>query len=169
MAWNDAEIKAALDDRLALAGTAWAEARGDWREGHSSVEERIAVMMSVKHRTAHYGRFRAVAPTFKAVCLAPNQYSCWNAGGDLNHHALMALMERVVSGGSSRDLLFEETLFLADGVISGVLLDATQGADSYFAPKAMKPAGRMPREAKAFLDGGGTFTAVGDQLFYRQV
>lgn len=163
---TDAEIVNKLVDRVALAGTAWAEGRGDWRQGHSSVEERIAVMTVARNRLKTPGKFQAKEASYRGIVLAPWQFSCWNKGSDSNHQALMALMERVVLGLSSADALFEETLFLADGVISHVILDQTGGATFYYAPKAMKPIDRVPAEARRFAAAGGVFTDIGEQRFY---
>ena len=140
-----------LVDRSVLALTAYAEGRGDSHEGRSSVEERIAIMCVVRNRRLHFERYRAADASYKAVCLAPLQFSCWNtpAAGvrDANHDALVVLAERMVVG-QPPDPLVAETLYLADGVISGALLDATRGATSYYAPAAMQPPGRVPTWAK---------------------
>lgn len=158
------DIKAALVDRTVLALTAWAEGRGDWREGNSSVEEQIAIMVVCRNRLPRHRAFLADDPTFKSVCLAPKQFSCWNPGTDTNHLALLALAERVITGKPMIDSLFDETLFLADGVISGVLQDRTDGATMYYAPKAMVPRGRKPGTAV-----GKRLLPIGEQRFYRDV
>ncbi len=163
----EAEIKAMLSDRVALALTAWAEGRGDWRQGNSSVEERIAIMSVVRNRLKTPARFGAKAdPTYHGIVLARLQFSCWNPGTDRNHTALLALAERMVSGMPSGDPVFDETMFLADGVIRGLILDRTGGATFYYAPKAMVPAGKVPAEAEKFAAAGGTFADIGDQKFY---
>lgn len=167
MRMMDSEIRAILTDRTALAGTAWAEGRGDWRQGNSSVEERIAVMCCVRNRLKSAGKFMATEQTYKGIVLARLQFSCWNTGDDPNHVALMDLMQRIVTGLPSGDPVFDETLFLADGVIRGLILDRTNGATFYFAPKAMKPAGKMPKEAVKFAATGGRFADIGDQRFYQ--
>lgn len=147
------EILAALDDRRTLALTAWAEARQIPRgvlDDHSPVEELIAVMIVVRNRRAHFARWRAVDASYKAICLAPRQFSCWNPHSGSNHDALLALAARLaVRPGPSVaiDPLVDECLYLADGVIAGVLRDRTNGATAYWAPAAMVPPGRTPRWA----------------------
>ena len=158
---TDSEVKAALVDRSVLAITLWAEARGDWREGHSSLEERVAVGCVVRNRLPRYTAFRAVEPTWRAVCLAPLQFSCWQrVGGAANYSAVMTLATRIVEGFPVDDPLFAETLYLADGIMAGVILDVTGGATHYYAPKAMRPAGKIPTWAQ-----GKPTRAIGDQLF----
>jgi hypothetical protein len=154
------DILNALADDTALALTAWAEGRGDWREGHSSVEERIAIMVTVRNRRLEWRRWRAADNTYRAICLAPNQYSCWLPGPGANHQALMALAADVVARRTITDDIFLETLYLARGVIGGQILDRTGGAVSYYAPKAMVPAGRVPGWA-----AGKPTLQIGQQLF----
>lgn len=148
---TEQEIRAGLSDLHTLALTAWAEARGDNREGGSSLEERVAVLCVIRNRVQRSGG----ALTYKAVCLAPRQFSCWNAGKDANHMALLALAERVL-GGDAADSLYTETLWLAHGVRDGVILDRTLSATHYYAPLAMVPQGRVPSWAmnKPFVEIG---------------
>lgn len=144
-----------------LAGTMWAEGRGDGREGNSSVEERIAIGTSIRNRLAHSTAWRAKVGSFKGICLAPEQYSCWNSGSGSNHEALMMLMARLANGQATLDAIFEETLYLANGIMDGVILDRTNGATCYYAPKAMQPPGRVPTQA---IDR--VTIKIGEQLFY---
>jgi hypothetical protein len=181
-----AEIYAALDDRRTLALTAWAEARRIPRTSptdHSPVEELIAVMVVVRNRRARFAHWHAVDPSYKAICLAPWQFSCWNVNSGSNHDALMALaaqlaVQTIVRVGdfdgtpvhdvvlapiaATLDPQLRECLTLADGVIAGTLLDRTNGATSYWAPAAMDPPGRVP----TWADGLATWT-IGDQVFVR--
>lgn len=164
---TDAEIFAALDDRRTLALTAWAEARQVPRHipsDHSPVEELIAVMVVVRNRRARYRRWRAADVSYKAICLAPAQFSCWTPDSGPNHDALMALAAQLAlmpDDSYSLGALVDECLYLADGVIAGVLIDYTFGADSYYAPAAMEPLGRIPAGA-----AGRRLTLIGDQYFY---
>lgn len=163
------DILARLTDRLTLALTMWAEAGGDSRQGNSSVEERIAVGCVIRNRLLRWQSFRATSPTYKAVCLAPWQFSCWNDAKDQNHLRLMAMADRLVQPAlpvQAHDPLVDECLFLADGIMASTVLDRTRGATMYYAPKSMIPAGKVPTAAKAFVAKGGEFLPIGDQLFY---
>jgi hypothetical protein len=159
------QLKAQLVETDVLALTAWAEARGDRREGNSSVEERIAVMSVIRNRVtspAWWGN------TYRAVCLLRAAFSCWNDNpSDPNHQALLALAGKVLAGGATGDPVFDETRFLADGIRRGFILDRTGGADHYYAPKAMK-AGAVPVWAKR-ADGSTKppDAIIGDQHFYK--
>lgn len=163
-----AAILAALDDRRTLALTAWAEARQvprDIPSDHSPVEELIAVMVVVRNRRARFSRWRATDNSYKAICLAPAQFSCWTPDSGPNHDALMALAGQLaVMPDDSYSLgeLIDEVLYLADGVIAGTLIDCTNAADSYYAPAAMVPRGRIPTGAV-----GRPLRLIGDQYFYR--
>lgn len=160
---TDGEIRAALDDRHVLALTAWAEARQIPRHephDHSPVEELIAVMVVVRNRRARFARWRAVDASYKAICLAPKQFTCWTPDSGSNHDALLALAGQLVTRGGSLDPLVDECLYLADGVIAGTILDRTNRATSYWAPAAMQPPGRTPNWARLYVPW-----AIGDQLF----
>lgn len=158
---TDAELQRALPTRAVIALTMWGEARGDWRQGNSSVEERIAVGCVIRNRLSEWKRFRAAEDSYKAVCLAPKQFSCWMPQGGLeNYVSVMAFTRKIVEGIPWTNELLKECLFLADGIISGDILDRTNGATMYYAPDAMIPKGRVPSWAKnkpAF--------PIGDQLF----
>jgi hypothetical protein len=126
-------------------------------------------MVVVRNRRAQFARWRATDASYKAVCLAPNQFSCWNPGTDRNHVALMAQARILIEGVDVAghvdtmhpiDPLLLECLYLADGVISGALLDRTGSANSYWAPAAMVPAGRVPSWAV-----GLAHLQIGTQLF----
>lgn len=153
---TEQEIRDRLDDVTALALTAWAEARGDASEGDSSVEERIAVMSVIRTRA------RAACCGFKTICLAPQQFSCWNPGEDANHRSLLAMAERVVAHQLLDDVMLE-TLYLAEGVALGVVLDRVHRATHYYAPAAMRPAGRVP----SWAVGREPVARVGRQVFHR--
>lgn len=156
---TDVEIRDQLSDLKALALTAWAEARGDAGDG-SSVEERIAVMSVIRNRLRV---IHAWGDTYRDVCFARYQFSCWNDDGSANHRRLMEIAYRLVTKQPTMDLLLEETLYLADGVMRGIILDRTNGAAMYYAPEAMVPKGSVPKWAQ-----GRTPTAhVGRQVFYR--
>jgi hypothetical protein len=149
-------IRDALTDETALALTAWAEARGDGLEGGSSVEERIAVMSVIRTRA------RDGSKSVKVVCLQPKQFSCWNPGSDTNHRSLLEMAERVVSR-QMLDPVMLETLYLASGVMGGVILDRVCRATHYYAPAAMVPPGRVP----PWAIGKTPVARVGKQVFYR--
>lgn len=159
------QLKAALLETDILALTAWAEARGDHNQGNSSVEERIAVMSVIRNRVASPAWW---GKNYRQVCLQAWQFSCWNPGTDANHQALVALATKVSQNQITGDTLFDETRFLADGIRRGVVLDRVSGADHYYAPKAMRPAGTVPAWAKrpdgTVLPPGAI---VGDQHFYQ--
>ena len=156
---TEAEIKAALTDHQALTCTMVHEAAGDWRQGNSSVEERIAVGCVLRNRCRQPKRW---ASDYRGVALARLQFSCWNPGPDANHQRLMQLAYLLATGQPVTDPIFLETAFLAQGIMAGTILDRVNGATCYYAPKAMVPAGTVPTWAK----GKQPAAAVGDQLFY---
>jgi len=104
-----------------LAITLWGEARSE------SLEGRVAVASVVRNRVLS-GRF---GRDYRAVCLAPWQFSCWGRkGGEQNHAAVMDAAGKVARGQGLTPLL-RECLWIAEGVIAGDLTDASHGADHY--------------------------------------
>lgn len=161
---TDDDVTSQLLETDVLALTMWAEARGDFNQGHSSVEERLAVGCVIRNRVlapAWWGT------NYRAVCLKRAMFSCWLPGNDPNHLAVMALGQALVAGQPITDLTFLETKFLAEGIRRGLILDRTNGSDHYYAPKAMRPAGAVPKWA-ALPDGTARppDCIVGDQHFY---
>jgi N-acetylmuramoyl-L-alanine amidase len=160
---TDEEVRTRLTHTQVLTCTMVGEADGDYREGNSSVEERIAVGSTVRNRVKRGGWW---GRTFKEVCLKKWQFSCWNPGTCSNHRRVMALARRMVAGEMIDQMAFE-TLYLAEGIITGIILDRVNGADHYYAPKAMVPKGSAPKWA--YTKGGVLMrpdVIVGDQHFY---
>lgn len=155
---TDIETQAAMSDHTAVALTMWAEGRSE------PIQGLIAVGCVIRNRLRRYLDFEAEAPTYRAVCLAPKQFSCWiPAGGASNYATVMTLLRLMQTGQyAGEDPTVEQCLFLADGIISGQLLDNTHGATSYYSPPAMNPPGRVPGWAD-----GKPFTVIGSQHFYR--
>lgn len=157
------QIRAALPEVDVLALTMWAEARGDSHEGHSSVEERIAVGCVIRNRVldpAWWGN------SFRTVCLKHAMFSCWLNDGSGNHASLIAAAELILVGKQA-DPVLVESRYLADGIRRGLILDRVGGADHYYAPKAMRPAGTVPTWAKTPAGIVRPPDAiVGDQHFY---
>lgn len=165
---DELTILSKLSEEQALGGTIYAEAAGDWRQGNSSVEERIAVGSVVRNRLANYRAFVATEATYKALCLAHSargtyQYDCWRPSSGVNHSRLMAQMERFAEGLDTNDTVLRETVYLARGIITGVILDRTNGANFYYAPKGMVP----PLSAPSWAKGKTPVATIGDQLFFK--
>lgn len=163
---TDAEIKAALTDLQALALTLDAEGRGDRAEGNSSVEERIAVGCAIRNRVAHPRRFGV---TYRAVCLAPKQFSCWFVGGGAaNYLRTLGIARALVEGAplpiSQPDTaLLHESIFLAEGIVGGQLLDRVNGATHYMTRALWKAA------PPAWARGLRPAAVVGSQVFFAGV
>lgn len=114
------EIRVSLSDTQCLALTIYGEARGE------SVEGRIAVGCVVRNRMA------AQQKPARRICLADQQFSCWNRGIDTNHQRMLAVAELLLQPDRPlSDPLLKESLFLAQGLIGGALTDNTEGATHY--------------------------------------
>lgn len=145
----------ALSPAQTIALTAWAEARSRLVPGHgwvSNPTEALADVVNViqnragDRRWAHLGH--------KGVCLARAQFSCWlpHAGADSNHdpehladnfEALMARAQQLLAGVEPSDKL-RDCLALAEGALSGAMVDSLDGATHYFATWIAPPTWTRP-------------------------
>jgi N-acetylmuramoyl-L-alanine amidase len=85
--------------------------------------------------------------SYKDVCLAPWQFSCWRiVGGPSNHERLMRHARILLDPNKVRPIPVVESLWIAEGIMTGMLFDTTQNATHYFAPALLK--GKTPSWAK---------------------
>ena len=126
---TEPEIIAALSELNIFALTLWGEVRNEPIEGIVGV----ACVVRNRVRTQYRGT------TYREVCLAPWQFSCWKVeGGKANHEALMALARALVSGQEPKDHAFLECAYVADGIISDTLRDRV-GKARHYHTATMKP------------------------------
>lgn len=133
------EVIARLDDGLAFRLTLWGEARGE------PVWGRIAVGCVIRNRVVD-GRW---GTSYRAVCLARKQFSCWNIGTDANHKKVIAIAEALLNGGAPpwspiEEAIYYETAYVVEGIIAGQLRDCVSRATHYYAPDAMIPRNSVP-------------------------
>ena len=121
---TDTELRAALGEEQATGLTGWAEARGEPLIGQ------VGVVCAIRNRV-QTGTWGA---TYRAVCFAKAQFSCWSpAGGPreaANYAAVMAQAERLLDGLPPEPML-RQCLWIARGVIAGDVEDVTEGACHY--------------------------------------
>lgn len=119
---HDGLIKAALTDEQVVAMTIWAEARAEPIEGE------VAVGCVIRNRLMKPRRFQ---DTWKGVCLAKWQFSCWiPQGGEANYRMLMARCESAMAGTATWP---PQASWIAAGIISGAIEDRVSGATHYYA------------------------------------
>ena len=151
-------IKAALSEFDAFWLTVWAEARAE------PVEGQIAVACVIRNRAQRPRRFGA---TYKAVCLRPVQFSCWNPGTDRNHVRLMQLAQHTVEDYAIRstappDPVIRQVQYIVQGVMGGQLSeDRSRGADHYLTTQLLET--KPPRWAK----GVGPVAFIANHAFLK--
>lgn len=123
-----------FDDEIA-ARTLWGECRGESHAG------KVAVAHVIRNRLAA-GRF---GKTVAAVCLAPLQFSCWNAT-DPNRHLMLEL--------DDLDAMLVDCH--AAWAESEMTADPTQGATHY----------RVIGTYARWADGVKPLTAIGHHEFF---
>jgi N-acetylmuramoyl-L-alanine amidase len=115
------ELLPTLTDAQVLGLTLWGEARSE------PIEGRVAVACVIRNRLRR-GRW---GNSYRVVCLARDQFSCWNDGIDANHQALMVEALRVAGGVETLLPITRECLWVAQGIVSGDVQDNTERADHY--------------------------------------
>ena len=153
------EIRAGLDDMSALSLTLMFEAGGE------PIEGQIAVACVIRNRVNHPKRF---SDTYRAVCVSRSQFSCWWPwGGQRNYERCLAVASALKSGvvipfAGLELSIFQQCIYVAEGVIGGQIRDRVKGATHYYAPAAMRPAGSVPSWARGLQPAA----KVGSQLFF---
>lgn len=144
------ELRGALvTDRDVVALTLYGEARGE------SLEGQLAVASVLLNRRAD-GRW---GQTFTAVCRAPWQFSCWNVT-DPNRATLNRLAADL-EHGTVTDAALRRCLWLADGVVAGVLPSSVRRATHYYATSL--------RDTPKWAKTGTLVGRVGNHLFFEHV
>ncbi len=126
-------------DAVIVAGTVWMEARGEGAAG----QEAVAHVINNRFKHGGFGK------TAAAVCLAKDQFSCWNTG-DVNRRALAEIPDR--------DPILVNCEYWVEAAFDPGATDPTDGALYYFADGIEKPAWAV----------GMTLTKkIGKHNFYR--
>lgn len=123
-----------------LARTICGENRGGGAKGMTSV---ACVILNRAANPRWWGN------DITSVCLAREQFSCWNEG-DPNRAFIQNL--------TSQDQSFLVALGIADDAVNGRLADITNGADSYYAAGSPVPSWAAGQTPTAEIAG---------QLFFR--
>lgn len=112
-------VLADLPDRVVLALLIFGEARSE------PIEGQVAVACVVRNRAT---RSAGTPPSWKDVCLAPKQFSCFSVT-DPNYPKILSAADLLMHEMSTPDLA--QALWIADGVLAGVVRDNTHGARNY--------------------------------------
>lgn len=112
-----------LPDRVVLALLIWGESRGE------SVQGQIAVACVVRNRLKRTGG------RWRDICLAAEQFSCFNEG-DPNAGPIARAAVNLMTSLPTPELA--QSLWIADGVMSGVVKDNTNGSLNYLTSALLK-------------------------------
>lgn len=107
-----------LSDLEVLTLTIHGEARGE------PIEGQIAVACVIRNRVNKLN-------TFKGICLAPKQFSCWNQN-DPNRPILEEIAQKMVAGQPTG---LDQELWVARGIINDSIRDNTNNAKDYLTKK----------------------------------
>lgn len=155
------DVRAALTDSQALVCTLYGEASGE------PVQSRIAVGCAIRNRVhadlGNDGKADWWGESFKGVCLAKLQFSCWwetNANSD----RVYRLAEDLMSDRLGDDAFsVNELRWIADGLISEALRDVTLGSTHYLTKSLFRAA--PPRWARERIPT----IVIGSHVFFAGV
>ncbi|NEP03115.1 MAG: cell wall hydrolase [Symploca sp. SIO2E9] len=133
------------DDLDIMARTIWGEVRAE------SDEEKIAVGWVIRNRASRSPRYNW-KPTLCEVCKQRFQFSAWNKD-DVNLQKVLSVTEK--------DDTFKKCLEISKKVVSGEVVDISNGADHFHA--------RYTPKKPAWAIGNLPVSEVGLHSFYRLV
>lgn len=134
-----------LHDRIVLALTVWGESRGE------PVEGQIAVACVVRNRLRS-------GELWRDVCLAPEQFSCFN-DGDPNAGPIQRAAAMLQTATPTPDLA--QALWIADGTMAHAVKDNTFGATHYLTSALLASA------PPSWAVGQPVLVVIGHQSFLR--
>lgn len=143
-----------LDSEL-LAFTCFGEA------ANQPLEAQAAIMLTIRNRALTKGQL------IGAVCLHPQQYACWTEDSSVTHARLVgAVRQYLDSGRSSLNVdrpVLRQLLHLAQGVVSGAILDSTDRATHYLPVTVWK------QKPPGWVSGKRPTRQYGDFVFFAGV
>ena len=121
---------------------------------------KLSVAYSVVNRVASPGAWITWwGRNVREVILCPKQYSCFD---DPNRYDDMVLAANTPVPTFHYIGSYAESVMAAYVALNGNEPDPTHGATHYYAPKAMRPAGKVP----SWVPHMRQVAAIDDQLFY---
>jgi hypothetical protein len=105
--------------------TIYGEGRGEPIEGQVAIGNVIRNRFDASHNKEE---------TYKTICLAPHQFSCWNHD-DPNFPLLIELGEALLTGAPLRDIVLRQCVYVARGIKEGEIMDNTHHALNYMTTK----------------------------------
>lgn len=118
---------------------------------NQSFDGKIAVGNVIRNRLFSKENFGG--NTYKDICLAKNQFSCWFEEQDELENAI----QLVINGDAYRNLILKECLYLGQGITNNQFHDNVNGATYYRTIKLMneKPVNTLWK------------IELGDHVFYK--
>lgn len=119
-----------LSEVETLALTIIGESRGEVIEGQ------VAVANVIRNRSLFRNK------PIKEICLQPEQFSCWNKN-DPNYPYLLGIADNLIIGSKLVDPYLKQCVWIAQGIVSGNIMDNTHGAE-YYLTNALMATGKYP-------------------------
>lgn len=128
------------DDYFVLTSTIWGEIRGGNKEAKENVGQVI------RNRYDH-ARQHNPQVTWRDICLAPDQFSCWNHE-DPNRSKMLS------SNSHLRTPSWEECANVAWGIMHGINQDRVKGAKHWYSNSMLNPPSWAEKPSVITLDDG---------------
>lgn len=145
---NFDELREKLTSDEAIGLTIFGEAR------NQSIEGKVAVGNVIRNRLRSNQNFGG--KSYKDLCFAKNQFSCWWEIETNNYKELERATELVINRKSFNNSVLRECLFIGEGIANGLLRDNVNGALYYRTLNLYK---EKPFTVK-------TSISLGDHVFY---
>jgi spore germination cell wall hydrolase CwlJ-like protein len=115
-----------LSENEILTLTLYGEARGELIAGL------VGVGCVIRNRV-HGGKYKS----YKEVCLAPKQFSCWNED-DTNYPILIEIANKLIMGTPIDNMAYRKCNVVAAAVINWIFSDETKAAEHYITTDLFK-------------------------------
>ncbi len=142
------KIKQQLTNPEIVGLTIFGEAR------NQSLDGKVGVGSVIRNRLFSKQNFGG--QTYKDICLAEKQFSCWHELGD-NYEELKRAVILVIDGKIFGNTILRECIFLGQGIVDNALRDNVNGALYYRTVKLFKD---KPFTVKWSIE-------IGDHIFYQ--
>jgi N-acetylmuramoyl-L-alanine amidase len=148
-------------DILIGALTVYGEARGDTQEGRTAVAHTILNRCKAQSWWGKGNGEDLQDHSISAVCLKPNQFSCWNMT-DPNERTLTKMM-RSGLGSAILDKTFRACLKALLDALDGFVIDHTKGSTHYLTA-ALHTSGKAPAWSQR-----GDYAEIGKHRFFKGI
>ena len=109
-------------------------------------------------------RMRASNKSYKDICLAPLQFSCWNSN-DPNYGLITNLLSKLDTGEQIYEHHYRQCIAVADCIINGDFIDNVHGAKNYVTLDRYAEAKKLQRKQDTWIVNMKPVITLGQHIF----